>query len=74
MHLMAAAAGADGVAVSINSGYYTNKHRSLIDRGSGWDLNEGLQVPSVPSSGGFSRQTLDELQQGKAKLAWSIYR
>jgi hypothetical protein len=73
MHLMAAAAGADGVAVSVNSGYYTNKHHSLIERGSGWDLNEGLQAPAIPSSGGFSRQMLDELQQGKAKLAWSIY-
>ena len=73
VHLMAAAVGAPGVAVSINSGYYTNKHRSLIERGSGWDLSEGLQVPAMPSDGGFPVGRLQDLQEDKAKLAWSIY-
>ncbi|MDR7301072.1 polysaccharide pyruvyl transferase family protein [Haloactinomyces albus] len=73
MHLMAAAAGARGVAVSINSGYYTNKHRSLIDRGSGWGLSEGLQVPAMPSEGGFIPSILQDLQEGKAALARRIY-
>ncbi|WP_199740251.1 polysaccharide pyruvyl transferase family protein [Saccharopolyspora rhizosphaerae] len=73
LHLLAAAAGASGVAVSINSGYYTNKHRSLIERGSGWQLSEGLQIPASPSGGGFSTPGLRELQQGKASLAKSIY-
>ncbi|WP_433871711.1 polysaccharide pyruvyl transferase family protein [Saccharopolyspora sp. CA-218241] len=72
-HLVAAAAGAHGVAVSINSNYYTNKHRSLIDRGSGWALSEGLQVPAVPESGGFAPKALRALQEGKGQLAWSIY-
>lgn len=74
MHLMAAAAGAQGVAVSINSGYYTNKHRSLIDRGSGWTLSEGLRVPALPDGGGFSSNALQGVQESKAKLASSIYR
>lgn len=73
VHLMAAAVGAPGVAVSINSGYYTNKHRSLIDRGSSWTLSEGLQVPDVPDGGGFPVGRLQDLQEDKAKLAWSIY-
>ncbi|TWF93556.1 polysaccharide pyruvyl transferase family protein [Saccharopolyspora dendranthemae] len=73
LHLLAAAAGASGVAVSINSGYYTNKHRSLIERGSGWELSEGLRVPASPSGGGFSTAALRELQQRKAALAKSIY-
>jgi hypothetical protein len=73
LHLMAAAAGAHGVAVSINSGYYTNKHRSLIDRGSGWTLSEGLRVPAMPTSGGFATDVLRELKQGKEELAKSIY-
>lgn len=73
MHLMAAAAGAHGVAVSINSGYYTNKHRSLIERGSGWGLSEGLQVPPPPQEGGYEQSTLAALQEAKSKLAWSIY-
>ena len=73
MHLMAAAAGAKGIAVSINSGYYTNKHRSLIERGSGWALSEGLRIPDAPGGGGFGSPTLRDLQEGKAKLAKAIY-
>lgn len=73
MHMMAAAAGADGVAVSVNSAYYTNKHRSLIQCGSGWSLNEGLTPPDVPSGGGFAPSTLAMLHDRKAELAASIY-
>ena len=40
MHMLAAAAGADGVAVAVNPDYYSTKHRSLIDRGSGLDAHE----------------------------------
>lgn len=72
-HLVAAAAGAHGIAVSINSSYYTNKHRSLIDRGSGWGLNEGLHIPDLPANGGFAASTLRDLQEGKAKMAKMIY-
>ncbi len=72
-HLVAAAAGAHGIAVSINSSYYTNKHRSLIVRGSGWGLNEGLQIPDLPGNGGFAASTLRDLQEGKAKMAKMIY-
>ncbi|GAA2820881.1 polysaccharide pyruvyl transferase family protein [Saccharopolyspora taberi] len=73
VHLVAAAAGADGVAVSVNSGYYTNKHRSLIDLGSGWSLSEGLAVPAIPSGGGFPPEALRKTRQDKEKLAGSIY-
>lgn len=73
VHLMAAAAGANGVAVSINSGYYTNKHRSLLERGSGWALSEGLQIPQMPDEGGFAPNTLHNLQDAKANLARLIY-
>lgn len=72
-HLMAAAAGAQGVAVSINSGYYTNKHRSLIERGSGWQLNEGLRIPAIPRDGGFSASALQGMQESKTELARSLY-
>ena len=73
MHLVAAAAGADGVAVSISSNYYANKHRSLIERGSGWTLNEDLSIPAVPTAGGFGQAALRELQHGKNALAKAIY-
>lgn len=73
VHLIAAAAGAPGVAVSINSGYYTNKHQSLLDRGSNWEITEGLHVPVLPSKGGFDPDTLQELRDGKENLARLIY-
>lgn len=72
-HLMAAAAGAEGVAVSINSDYYTNKHRSLIERGSNWALSEGLSIPDPPVDGGFDPADLRALHDRKAQLARSIY-
>ncbi|QGK69112.1 polysaccharide pyruvyl transferase family protein [Allosaccharopolyspora coralli] len=73
VHLMAAAAGAPGVAVSVSSGYYANKHRSLVERGSGWTLNEDLSLPDVPTSGGFAPATLDDLRSLKSALADKIY-
>lgn len=73
MHLMAAAVGANGVAISVNSNYYTNKHRSLIERGSSWSLTEGLNTPELPTGGGFAPAQLRALQEEKTKLAWSIY-
>jgi hypothetical protein len=73
MHLVAAAAGAGGVAVSINSEYYTNKHRSLLDRGSRWALSEGLEVVPPPQDGGFGTQRLGGLRKAKAAVAEAIY-
>lgn len=74
MHLLAAAAGAAGVAVSINSGYYTNKHRSLLDRGSRWALSERLEVTPPPEDGGFGTLRLDGLRKAKTAVAEAIYR
>lgn len=73
MHLMAAAVGADGVAISVNPDYYANKHRSLIERGSSWTLSEATDIPELPRGGGFPPDELRALQEDKAKLAWSIY-
>lgn len=73
MHLMAAAAGAHGVAVSVNPDYYSTKHRSLVDRGSGWGIAEELRVPDMPTSGGFPPETLRALQGTKAELARTVY-
>ncbi len=72
-HLVAAAAGASGVAVSVNPGYYTNKHRSLIERGSNWSLSEGLRIPTIPDGGGFGAADLHELRQAKTDLARTIH-
>jgi len=71
-HLMAAAAGAAGRGVD-NSRYYTNKHRSLIELGSGWTLSQGLRRVASPGPGGFSAPVLCSLRELKAGLASSIY-
>jgi len=73
MHLMAAAAGAAGLAVSVNAEYYTNKHRSLIDLGSGWELSEGLTPVVRPGPGGFTEEVLGSLKARKTEVAASVY-
>ncbi len=74
-HMIAAAAGATGVAISISPEYYATKHRSLIELGSGWTLLEDLsQVPERPTGGGFSRVTVQRLRRQKRDVATAIYR
>ncbi|PRW64573.1 polysaccharide pyruvyl transferase family protein [Actinopolyspora mortivallis] len=72
MHLVAAAAGASGAAVVIDTNYYTNKHMSLVERGSGWSLTTDLGTPSQPT-GGFDPSTLRKLRTSKSSLAQRIY-
>lgn len=77
MHLVAAAAGASGVAISVHPDYYATKHRSLTALGSGWtvleDLEDLAQVPERPRAGGFAAEQVAELQRAKLDLARSIY-
>lgn len=72
-HLLAAAAGASGVAVPVNPDYYATKHRSLTGAGSGWTLAEAPAVPERPAGGGFDPAALAALREGKAALAAKIY-
>ena len=73
-HMIAAAAGATGVAISISPDYYATKHRSLIDLGSGWTLVEDLgKVPDRPTSGGFAAGTVQRLKRQKRDVAATIY-
>jgi hypothetical protein len=73
-HLMAAAAGASGVAVSVHPDYYATKHRSLTDLGSNWTLVEDLaEVPDRPRDGGFADGVVDGFRAGKLVLAQAIY-
>jgi polysaccharide pyruvyl transferase WcaK-like protein len=76
LHLLAAAVGAGGVAISVHSRYYATKHQSLIDLGSGWtltDATEDSKPPPPPASGGFSTRSLRRYADRKAELARSIY-
>jgi polysaccharide pyruvyl transferase WcaK-like protein len=79
MHLVAAAAGASGVAISVRPDYYATKHRSLASLGSRWTLVDDLDavvagsVPERPRSGGFAPEALGEFRQAKRDLAKSVY-
>jgi hypothetical protein len=74
-HLVAAAAGAAGLAVSVSKAYYETKHRSLVERGSGWTIVDDLDViPDRPTGTGFDADRLAEFQQAKTDLAERLYR
>lgn len=73
-HLVAAAAGAAGIAVSVEPDYYITKHGSLIAAGSGWNLVDDLSsAPARPSGDGYSPDRLAKLRAGKRQLADQIY-
>ncbi|MGW4524736.1 polysaccharide pyruvyl transferase family protein [Amycolatopsis sp. NPDC004378] len=74
MHLLAAAGGANGLAVSVSRGYYTPKHRSLIDLGSGWRLSGTDDGPPArPEGGGFPPNVLRRCRVLKRSVAESVY-
>jgi Polysaccharide pyruvyl transferase len=74
LHLIAAAAGASGVAVSVDRGYYATKHSSLLRLGSNWDLVDDLAaIPKAPTSGGFAPEILVEHVKRKVEIARRIY-
>lgn len=54
LHLLGSAAGARGTAYGISDDYYDEKHRSLVERGSGWEF--------VPASGERVPETTDSLK------------
>lgn len=75
LHLAAAAAGATGLAVSVSRGYYTTKHRSLIDLGSGWtsfDAEAG-GTPDRPTGTGFPPHVLRRCRDLKQSVAEAVY-
>jgi len=73
-HLLAAAVGATGVALSVGTSYYATKHRSLTGQGSGWTIVDDLsQPPERPGGTGFDRSRVAELRAAKAALAATIY-
>jgi polysaccharide pyruvyl transferase WcaK-like protein len=74
LHLVAAAAGASGVALSVRADYYDIKHTGLISRGSHWVLDDGAGKIPMPDGGGYSAAALDELAQRKRHVADRIYR
>jgi hypothetical protein len=71
---IAAAVGATGVALSVSTSYYATKHRSLVDKGSGWTIVDDLtMIPERPTGTGFDKARLAEIRAAKAALAATIY-
>lgn len=72
-HLVAAAAGISGIALSVVPDYYDIKHWSLIDQGSNWALETISAVPERPRGGGFDPVTVAALTERKRSVADRIY-
>ncbi len=73
-HLVAAATGCWGVALSVGGDYYGVKHQSLVDQGSGWTVLSDLQdevVPGTAPSAPFSGR-LAGLEAAKQAVAQSV--
>jgi len=72
-HLLAASAGARGIAVGMKKGYYDVKHESLAALGSGWSLALDGDAPGIPADRGPLRDGLPELVARKRAEADRIY-
>lgn len=74
-HLLAAAAGASGVALAGRRDYYPIKHQSLIDDGSCWRIADSFSdIPSTPvRDGGFTPADVEVLRRRKSTLADQVY-
>ena len=74
-HMVAAAAGAQGVAIGILDDYYDIKHRSLLDLGTGWTYaaaNSDAELPEPTGSPEFEA-TATRLAGNKRTEALALY-
>ncbi|MBT2249944.1 polysaccharide pyruvyl transferase family protein [Arthrobacter sp. BHU FT2] len=74
-HMVAAAAGAKGVAIGILDDYYDIKHRSLLDLGTGWtyaSASDRLSLPEPTKAADFQKATL-RLASRKRTEALALY-
>ncbi|WP_132994174.1 polysaccharide pyruvyl transferase family protein [Gordonia zhaorongruii] len=74
-HLLAAAGGDSGIAISSSPDYYATKHRALADAGSRWTIVSGetTEIPGRPVSGGYSPESVRANITAKRALAQRIY-
>lgn len=73
-HLVGAARGTWGVALPVSHGYYQNKHRSLVDLGSGWTIAPDFGDPVEPQSSASPPYggELPAIRQRKADIAVAV--
>ena len=73
LHLLAAAAGARGIAVGMKKGYYDVKHESVTALGSGWPLALDEESPAMPAQAGPLAADLPALVARKRAEAATLY-
>lgn len=74
-HMVAASAGAQGVAIGILDDYYDIKHRSLLELGTGWTYASARSDAELPAPSGakeFQERAL-QLASEKRREALSLY-
>lgn len=74
-HMVAASAGAQGVAIGILDDYYDIKHRSLLELGTGWTYASARSDAELPAPSGakeFQERAL-QLAIEKRREALSLY-
>jgi len=73
-HQLAAAVGADGIAIEIDDGYYRTKHQSLAELGTGFAIAPvGFDELPAPASDPEFRLQAGRLHRAKLDEAESIY-
>ncbi|WOC13950.1 polysaccharide pyruvyl transferase family protein [Gordonia sp. MP11Mi] len=74
-HLLAAAGGASGVAISASPDYYATKHQALVEAGSRWTTLAGAitTIPDRPTAGGFTADEVRANIDRKRALAQRLY-
>lgn len=79
-HLLAAAAGASGVALTVDPVYYATKHGSLSETGSPWEIrgvtgdDDDDEVTPLPTAGGIGEDILRSRVHTAEAVAARIYR
>jgi hypothetical protein len=74
LHLLAAACGAEGVAIEVSRDYYRVKHESLVEAGTGWSVAPAgaTELPAPGLDPGFP-QRAKMLAQEKWREAQEVY-
>jgi hypothetical protein len=73
-HQLAAAVGAEGIAIEINDDYYRTKHESLLELGTGFALARvGFDKLPDPSSNPDFRLRAGRIHRSKLEEAQSLY-
>lgn len=72
-HMVAAAAGATGVAIGILDDYYDVKHQSLLDLGTGWNYVSATAGDALPEPSGNASFATEALNLAARKRTEAVH-